>query len=89
MTNVLENLIAAQDAVFFAEGTNGEAKAESRLMDAAIDAGMAWDHDDLHGWVKAEIRKLFDAAEGEEEPVHHDDAAMYGRDPETGMWEYM
>ena len=84
----LETMIAAQDAHFFAIGTANEARMESRLMDAAIEHGMAWDHDDLHGWVKAAIRALFDAQDAEYcDEVHPDDAAMYGRD-ENGRWEY-
>lgn len=88
MTNALETLIAAQDAAFFAEGTNNAARMESRLMDAAIAYGMAWDHDDLHGWVKDAIRALFAEHHADEaESCHPDDAAMYDRD-EYGRWEY-
>lgn len=47
----LEALVTAQTAHYYAEGTPNEARAESRLLDAAIDAGMHYDHDDLHGWV--------------------------------------
>lgn len=88
MTNALEALIAAQDSAFFAEGTNDAARMESRLMDVAIAHGMAWDHDDLYGWVKDAIRALFAEQYADEaEPIHPDDAAMYGRD-EYGRWEY-
>lgn len=88
MASALETLITAQDAHFFATGTADEARMESRLMDAAIECGMAWDHADLHGWVKSTIRFLFDDQDAVEcEAVHPDDAAMYGRD-EYGRWEY-
>lgn len=88
MTNALETLIAAQDAHFFAAGTASEARMESRLMDTAIAHGMAWDNADLHGWVKEAIRALFAEQDATEvDPIHPDDAAMYGRD-EYGRWEY-
>jgi hypothetical protein len=47
----LEVLITAQNAHFFAQGSQGEARAESRLFDAAVACGMPYNTDDMHGWV--------------------------------------
>ncbi len=57
MTSIasLEALVTAQTAHFYAQGTAAEAREESRLFDAAIDAGMSWNHDDLHDWVAIKV----------------------------------
>ena len=81
----LETLTTQQTALFYAEGTPTEAREESRLMDAAIACGMAWDHDDLHGWVAERVGEfLLSGPSGDE----CDDVEGIGQD-EFGQWEYV
>lgn len=81
----LEALVTEQTAHFYAQGTAAEARAESRLFDAAIAAGMASDHDDLHGWVAVKVGEFLtsgpstDDADLDDYGIAHDD---------FGRWEY-
>lgn len=82
----LEALVTAQTAHFYAEGTAGEARAESRLLDAAIECGMHYDHDDLHGWVAVKVGEFLTSGPSIEEDECWGDDGI-GRD-EYGRWEY-
>lgn len=84
----LETLVTEQTAHYYAQGTAGEARAESRLFDAAIACGMPYDHADLHGWVAIEVRKFLtsDPACDEDEWEGFDG---WGIDPETGRGEWV
>lgn len=84
-TATLENLVTAQTAHFYAEGTASEALMESRLFDAAIDAGMHFDHDDLHGWVAVKVGEFLTSGPSIEEDECWGDDGI-GRD-ECGRWE--
>ncbi len=86
MTQVLEILITAQSEMFYAQGTAGEAKAESRLLDAAIDAGMPYDEADLHGWVAVKVSEFL--MSGPCEDVYDDHFDGWGTD-EYGRGEYV
>lgn len=79
----LEALITAQNAHFYATGTATEARMESRLCDAAIAAGMAYDHDDLHGWVAITVGEWLMSGPANDD----DDCEGIGRD-DSGRWEY-
>lgn len=81
----LEALTTAQTAHFYAEGTATEARAESRLFDAAIEAGMAYDHDDLHGWVAETVGAFLTSGPSLDDADLDDDGI--GQD-EYGRWEY-
>ena len=80
----LENLVTEQTAHFYALGTANEAKAESRLFDAAIEAGMDWQHDDLHGWVAIKVGEFLTSGPSIDDM---DDVEGIARD-EAGRWEY-
>lgn len=54
----LEALVTAQNAHFYAMGTQNEARMESRLFGAAVDCGMPHNTDDLHGWVAIAVGKF-------------------------------
>lgn len=83
----LEALVSEQDAHFRAIGTANEARAESRLFDAAIACGMDWQHDDLHGWVAVEVAKFLTSSDyGEDEEWDGFDG--WGTD-EFGRGEYV
>lgn len=79
----LEALVTEQTAHFYATGTADEARAESRLFDAAVACGMA----DLHGWVAIEVGKFLTSG-----PASDDDGwdgfDGFGTD-EFGRWEYV
>lgn len=81
----LEQLVTAQTAHFYAEGTATEARMESRLFGAAVEAGMDRDHDDLHGWVAETVGAFLTSG-----PSIDDD--WFGEDHtaqnEYGRWEY-
>lgn len=80
----LENLVTEQTAHFYALGTAHEAKAESRLFDAAIEAGMDWQHDDLHGWVAIKVGEFLTSGPSTDD---FDDVEGTAQD-EAGRWEY-
>lgn len=84
----LENLVTAQTAHFYAENTANEARMESRLFDAAIDCGMAFDHDDLHGWVVITVGEFLTSGPALEDAGYDDDCEGIGQD-EFGRWEYV
>jgi hypothetical protein len=81
----LETLVTEQTAHFYAQGTATEARAESRLFDAAVDCGMAWDHDDLHGWVAERVGEFLTSGPSLDDADLDDEDI--GRD-EFGCWEY-
>jgi len=84
----LENLVTEQTAHFYALGTANEAKAESRLFDAAIDAGMDWQHDDLHGWVAIKVGEFLTSGPSCDDEAPEDwGNELMARD-EFGRWEY-
>lgn len=90
MTNTanLEALVTAQTAHYYASNTAGEARAESVLFDAAIACGMAYDHDDLHGWVANAVRDFLTSGPAYEECEDGDwNYEPMSRD-EYGRWEY-
>jgi len=85
----LEALVTEQTAHYYAQNTVNEARAESRLFDAAIACGMDRDHDDLHGWVAVKVREFLTSgpvADGEGE---WDGFDGWGFDPETGRGEWV
>lgn len=79
----LEVLTTLQSAYYRSRGTRFEASAESRLYSAAVDCGMAYDHDDLHGWVATTVCDFLLSGPDSDE----DDGWGIARD-ETGRWEY-
>jgi len=83
----LEALITAQDAHFRSEGTCDEARMESRLWDAAIACGMAWDHDDLRGWVATTLRVWLTSGPCGPDDFEDDVEEGIGTD-EYGRFEY-
>lgn len=80
----LETLVTAQTAYFYAEGHPNEAREESRLFGAAVDAGMHFDHDDLHGWVAERVGEFLTSGPSDD---YDDEDFGIGRD-ECGQWEY-
>lgn len=54
----LETLVTRQNAYHYAIGHTNEAREESRLFSAAVDAGMDRDHDDLHGWTVSRVTRF-------------------------------
>lgn len=80
----LEQLVTCQTEHFYAEGTATEARAESRLFDAAIAAGMAFDHDDLHGWVALTVGEFLTSGPCVDDWFGED----YTAQDEYGRWEY-
>mgnify|MGYP003131395544 FL=1 len=81
----LEALATQQTAHFYAQGTATEAREESRLLDAAIAAGMHYDHDDLHGWVAEAVGDFLTSGPSVDDFVDED--CGIARD-EFGRWEY-
>lgn len=81
----LETLVTEQTAHFYAIGTVNEAKAESRLFDAAVAAGMDWQHDDLHGWVAIKVFEFLTSGPSCEDDGWDEDCTAIGED---GRWEY-
>ena len=81
----LETLVTEQTAHFYAIGTANEARAESRLFDAAVDAGMDWGHDDLHGWVAIKVGEFLTSGPSCEDDGWDEDCTAVGED---GRWEY-
>lgn len=88
MANIatLETLVTEQTAHFYAQGTANEARCESRLFDAAIAAGMSFDHDDLHGWVAETVGEFLTSGPWLDDADLDADYGI-GRD-EAGRWEY-
>lgn len=81
----LETLVTKQSAYFYAVGHPNEAREESRLFSAAVDAGMHFDHDDLHGWVAERVGEFLTSGPSDEDECWVDDGLS--RD-EYGRWEY-
>lgn len=81
----LEALATAQNAHFYCIGNIREARSESRLFSAAVEAGMYYDHDDLHGWVALTVAAWLVSGPLSEDEC--DDCEGIGRD-EVGHWEY-
>lgn len=84
----LETLVTEQSAHFYAQGTASEARAESRLFDAAIACGMSFDHDDLHGWVAIKVGEFLTSGPACEDADYYGDEGDYAQD-ECGRWEYV
>lgn len=85
----LETLVTEQTAHFYAQGTATEARAESRLFDAAIACGMSFDHDDLHGWVAIKVGEFLTSGPACDDEDDWDGFDGWGFDPETGRGEYV
>jgi len=85
-TALLETLTTEQSTYARSMGGANEARAESRLLDAAIDCGMAWDHDDLHGWVAQAVTDFLTSGPSIDDDDWGDEGI--GRD-EFGRWEYV
>lgn len=83
----LEVLVTAQTAHFYATGTAGEARAESRLYGAAVDCGMDREHDDLHNWVAIKVGEFLTSGPSIEDDADCFDDAPIAQD-EFGRWEY-
>lgn len=81
----LEQLVTEQTAHFYAVDTANEARAESRLFDAAVAAGMSWDHDDLHGWVAERVGEFLLSGPSDDEDFWGDDGIAMN---DAGQWEY-
>lgn len=81
----LENLVTAQSAHFYTIGTVKEARAGSRLFSAAVDAGMPWDHDDLHDWVAIKVGEFLTSGPSDGDDGWDEDYTAIGED---GRWEY-
>ena len=81
----LEALATQQTAHFYAQGTATEAREESRLLDAAIAAGMHYDHDDLHGWVAETVGAFLTSGPSVDD--YDDEDYGIARD-KFGQWEY-
>lgn len=80
----LETLATEQSAYFRAINTANEARAESRLFDAAVDAGMDWQQADLHGWVARIVGQFLSSCDDyDDEPEEGIGTDEYGR------WEYV
>lgn len=84
----LETLVTEQSAYFYAQDTAKQARAESRLFDAAVVAGMAWDHDDLHAWVAIKVGEFLTSGPSSENEEDWFDESPIGQD-EFGRWEYV
>lgn len=81
----LEQLVTAQTAHFYAEGTATEARMESRLFGAAVEAGMDREHDDLHGWVAETVGAFLTSGPS----IDDADLDDYGlTQDDFGRWEY-
>ncbi|MEN3973086.1 hypothetical protein WJS89_10440 [Sphingomicrobium sp. XHP0235] len=80
----LEHLTTKLNAYNYAVGHPNEAREESRLFSAAVDAGMDRDHDDLHGWVAERVAAFLTS--GTYDDFDDEDYGL-GRD-ESGRWEY-
>lgn len=80
----LEVLVTKQAAYFYAQGHANEAREESRLFGAAVDAGMDREHDDLHGWVAERVGAFLTSGPSCD---GFDDDEGLSRD-EHGRWEY-
>lgn len=84
----LETLVTAQTAHFHAQGSAAEAREESRLFDAAIAAGMSWNHDDLHDWVALKVGEFLTSGPSVNDTDDDFDEAPLAQD-EAGRWEYV
>lgn len=84
----LEVLVTEQTAHFYAQNTAGEARAESRLLDAAIACGMPFDHDDLHDWVAVKVGEFLTSGPSAYEDEYYGDESDYAQD-DAGQWEYV
>lgn len=82
----LEILVTKQAAYFYAQGHANEAREESRLFDAAVDAGMDREHDDLHGWVAERVGAFLTSGPSCDDDGFDDHEGL-ARD-EHGRWEY-
>ena len=83
----LEALVTAQAAHFYAQGSAAEAREESRLFDAAVSAGMSWNHDDLHNWVALKVGEFLTSGPSIEDADGFDEAPI--AQDEFGLWEYV